>query len=120
MSHIEVFVLGTVLGFIVHQLWVYFVVWKTMRELREGAHQELAQVLEQLDEVSERFVPCRLEHENGVFYLYRQDTNEFVAQGRTPQELGEAADQRYPRCVLIAKDMDPEVRELYQSAKSHA
>lgn len=121
---LEWLALGLIAGWFLHRFWVDFIVWRTLREMVEGDHPELQRALAAIDEDGkERSVPmiaCRLEEQDGMFYLYRADNNEFVAQGRTPTELGRAADIRYPRQACVAGAIDDEVAVKYRALKDHA
>ncbi len=46
-----------------------------------------------LKDFVERIVPCKVEHEDGIFYLYNGLNNEFVTQGKTSKEIEKFIDK---------------------------
>ena len=121
---LEWLAVGLISGWFLHRFWVDFIVWRTLREMVEGDHPELERALAAIDEDGKQqsvsVISCRLEEQDGMFYLYRADNNEFVAQGRTPTELGQAADLRYPGRACVAGDIDNEVAVKYRDLKDNA
>lgn len=51
---------------------------------------------EQVETVSEKFVPIIIEKHGPMFYVYDKDKNEFMAQGSTRRELEDALAKRFP------------------------
>ena len=103
------------LGIVAHQIWVKIVVWHTLREMRR-AGIDIDELLRDDEEVvKDTRVECRLEEHQGIWFLYRKDTGEFVAQGRTEQELGEAVKARFPNKFVYASDVDDELRQKYSA-----
>jgi len=46
--------------------------------------------------VNESVIQITLEKNNGIFYIWNKDTNDFMGQGKTRQELENALAKRYP------------------------
>lgn len=44
----------------------------------------------------EHVIPARIEEVNGMIYLYNRETEEFLGQGTTFQELNDSVKMRYP------------------------
>lgn len=71
-----------------------------------------------IDEVKSRLPICYVEkHEDTDYLLYNRDTEEFVCQGKSYEELAERCKDRFDTVLVKAKDkamwfMDGEVKEL--------
>jgi hypothetical protein len=112
----ELLILGFILGIAAHILWVKIVVWHTLRELRRNGI-DIEELLSEKDEPAPtRNVECRLEQHDGVWMLYRKDNNEFVAQGRSKQELSDAVERRYPDQFVIATEFADGTREKFYAS----
>jgi lipopolysaccharide export LptBFGC system permease protein LptF len=71
--------------------------------------RRLAYDIETLEEALKEHVdliPCRVEQHDGVFFVYNNDTNEFMAQGSTLAELRERIKTRWKdqRVSVVAGD----------------
>ena len=116
MSEIVVFgvaVAAFALGIIAHQIWVKIVVWHTLREMRRAGIDIEEFFRDETETVKDSRVECRLEEHEGTWFLYRKDTGEFVAQGRNKQELADAVTTRFPDKLVVATDIDDEVRQRF-------
>lgn len=51
---------------------------------------------ETLDEFRKAIIKSRIEVVNGMYFLYNRETEEFIAQGTTFDELEKAAKLKYP------------------------
>ena len=105
-------VMSFVMGIMAHQVWVKIVVWHTLREMRRAGIDIEKMLREDEPEVT-RDIACRLEQHDGIWFLYNADNNEFVAQGRTRQELDAAVAQRFPDRRVVARDVDEEIRARF-------
>ena len=103
------------LGIFAHQIWVKIVVWHTLREMRRAGIDIDELLRDEPEVVSESRVECRLEQHEGMWILYRKDTDEFVAQGRTQEELHSAVKSRFPDKFVYASDVDDEIRQRYSA-----
>ena len=101
------------LGIFAHQIWVKIVVWHTLREMRRAGIDIEEFFRDETETVKDTRVECRLEEHQGMWFLYRKDTGEFVAQGRTKQELSDAVTSRFPDKMVVATDIDDEVRQRF-------
>jgi len=68
---------------IIGTLFAFYVLYKWYQHTQQVNKQNEAA----LKEFVERIVPCKVEHEDGMFYLYNGLNNEFVAQGKTSSEI---------------------------------
>jgi hypothetical protein len=71
--------------------------------------RRIEQQLETLDQALKEHVdliPCRVEQHNGVFFVYNNETNEFMAQGNDLAELRERIKTRWKdrRVSVVAGD----------------
>ena len=71
--------------------------------------RRIEQQLETLEEALKEHVdliPCRVEQHNGVFFVYNNETNEFMAQGNDLSELRERIKARWKdrRVSVVAGD----------------
>ena len=71
--------------------------------------RRIEQQLETLEEALKEHVdliPCRVEQHNGVFFVYNNETNEFMAQGNDLAELRERIKARWKdrRVSVVAGD----------------
>lgn len=53
-------------------------------------------ITERLEKFREKVIPSRIEEENGVLYLYNSDTNEFLGQANSFEELEKAMMDKFP------------------------
>ena len=106
---IGIAVTAFVLGVIAHQIWIKIVVWHTLREMRR-AGIDIEELFDKPEPEVNRDIACRLEQHDDIWFLYNVDNNEFVAQGRTRQELDAAVAQRFPDRRVVVKGVDENVR----------
>ena len=85
----EDFLIGLLLGILAHRFYIYVRV--SMLEKRLDKKVE-----EVLTEFRKSIIKSRVEHVNSVYYLYNRDTNEFIAQENTFDELEKAAKLKHP------------------------
>ena len=96
-------VLGIVLGIAIGA-WLFYLGLKiVIARLIARIEGDLERALEQAKEES---IPCRVELHNDVFFVYNNDTNEFVAQGKDLAELRERIRVRWAdkKVSVIAGD----------------
>lgn len=62
---------------------------------------------ETMEEFKKHVIPCRLEFENDVIFMYRKDNGLFLGQGLTYKELEEQLEKTYP-----GKIFDVDIDEL--------
>jgi len=68
-----------------------------------------------LKEFVERIVPCNVEYEDGMFYLYNGMNNEFVAQGKTSSEIEKfinSHDQKFFISWLCDEEIVDQVKRM--------
>ena len=105
-------VMAFVLGVMAHQIWVKIVVWHTLREMRRSGIN-IEELFDKPEPEMNQDIACRLEQHDGIWFLYNADNNEFVAQGRTRQELDAAVAQRFPDRRVVAKGVNDEIRARF-------
>lgn len=109
-------IMGMALSYIIHRI----IIWTTLRQMeREGI--EIDELLERVKKkVAERVVQARLEEHQGVFYLYRLDNGQFIAQGRTHDEIERLTELRIPNLSVYVTEADEAVLERYRATKNPA
>ena len=68
-----------------------------------------------LKEFVERIVPCKVEYEDGMFYLYNGLNNEFVVQGKTSSEIEKfinSHDQKFFISWLCDEEIVDQVKRM--------
>lgn len=65
---------------------------------------------EKIEEFKEKVIPSRIEESNGLLLLYNSETNEFLGQGRSADELESTVKARYPGKLFNIK---PEQLDKY-------
>lgn len=115
-------IIGLLLGLALAWAWQKFVIWHTLRLLeRDGV--DIQQVMDDIrgqgqSQRQPQVINARMEEHQGQFYLYHADTNEFIAQGATAQDLDQRTDQRYGHQPVVITDIDPQTLERYRSTKT--
>lgn len=62
-------------------------------------------IKDRLEEFRSKVIPSRIEEEKGVLYLYNSDTNEFLGQANSFDELEEAMAAKFPgKLFNVPKD----------------
>jgi len=101
------FIVGGILGMLLG-IWLFYLVMKMAVHITVARAskelQDLEKAIEQYHE--EDMIPCRVESHQGVFFVYNNDTNEFMAQGLTGSELRERIKARWSniRVSVVAGD----------------
>ena len=112
------FIVGFVIGLAVSYIITRVIVWLTLKQIeREGI--EVEELLERVKKkVAEKVVQARLEEHQGVFYLYRIDNGEFIAQGRSHVEVERLTELRIPNLPVYVTEADDAVMERYRATKT--
>ena len=107
------FVMGIALSYLIHR----FIVWSTLKQMeREGI--EIDELLERVKKkVAESVVQARLEEHQGIFYLYRLDNGEFIAQGSSHDEVERLTELRIPNLPVYVTEADEAVMERYRATQ---
>lgn len=114
----EIFFLGVVVGVILHQIYVKFVVWQTLREMkRNGIDFEDLFDQNLRSDRQDQVVKARLEQHGNLFLLYDAVTSEFIAQGNSATEIEGQVNQVRPNQAVIVIDSDPAVLARYRKTK---
>lgn len=64
------------------------------------------QVREIMDKLKKDVIPCKLEFVNNTILMYNRETNEFIAQGNSYDELEELLKQKFPDKFFDVKQED--------------
>ena len=56
------------------------------------------------ESIDERVIKVKLEMNNGVVYMYKLDTNEFMGQGKSEEDLSELLRKKYPGKIFAASE----------------
>jgi hypothetical protein len=94
-SIFSVFALGFVFGWILREEMAKRRVDKLMAEL-EG------DIGEKVESLRKNAIPIKIEIHSGVYYVFNQDTDEFMGQGATRKELEDELAKRHPEKRFIA------------------
>ena len=111
--------LNQVAGFVGGFLIAYFVgmvvvnLYRFYRHVQDYKQNE-EEMFEQLDAKIHR---VRQEKEDGMFYWYDYDDGNFIAQGRTIEEIQEVLKARWQRHIFVISDtemiMGPNFNEIH-------
>lgn len=83
------FLVGVFLGIMFHRIYIDI----RLRFLEKRIEDKIEKTL---TEIRKNVIDSKIEFVNGVYYLYAKETNEFLAQGNTFDELEKAARTKYP------------------------
>ena len=89
-------IVGWIIGYWVVSQWL---------EVQQEREREIEVIMAE-DELT--VIRTKLEVHQDCYYLFREDTDAFVAQGRDAQELERHVNQRFPRCHFIIAQGDQE------------
>ena len=84
-------VVGTAFGWFLREQHAIRVVNKMF----ENAEKELA------EKVGDNTIKAKLEVHHGHFYMFNQETDAFLAQGETAEELSAMLREKFPKVVFI-------------------
>lgn len=78
---------------------VIHAIWRLQQEQQRLREQE-AQLVEEMLKAAPETVPVKVEIHHDCFYLFREDNDSFVAQGRDAEELIQNLRYRFQRINL--------------------
>lgn len=81
--------IGGLCGYYIRKLIDRYESYKALKELDEVVNEKLTML-------REKIIPSRLEEENGMLFLYNRNTNEFLGQGSSFEELERNMKEKYP------------------------
>jgi hypothetical protein len=70
--------------------------WKAREEHAKQITEKLLDRLQESSEQDEESIQITIEKHNNTFYVYDRETNEFMAQGSTKDEVETNLRKRYP------------------------
>lgn len=82
-------VIGIFLGIFFHRMYVHIKVHMWEKRIEQKTHEVLTKFRENI-------IPSKIEHSNGMYYLYNRETNEFLGQGTSMKELESSVKTRFP------------------------
>ena len=85
-------------------LWLvlFWLVLKLIETYLKAKNEALNKELEALkDKIQHKFIHVNIEKHGDVFYLFNKDTDEFVAQGATMEEIKLRCEQRYKNLIVV-------------------
>jgi hypothetical protein len=86
LTYVVVWVLGAVYGWYARE-----------RQARRTIDRFFSNLEEDIDEkVNDTIIPIKVDHHNGVFFVYNKDTEEFMGQGNSRKELEFNLAKRFP------------------------
>jgi hypothetical protein len=83
------FLLGTLFGFVLYRFTVFVSVYFLEKRIEEKVEQTMKEIRKSL-------IPSKIEYTNGVYYMFNRETDEFLAQGKTFDELEKVAREKHP------------------------
>ena len=83
------FLLGCIFTFCL----IHIIAYIRIRSIEKRIDKKINQTLENL---RKHIINSRIEAVNGSYFLYNNDTHEFIAQGTSLDELEKAAKSKYP------------------------
>lgn len=95
--------------------WIGIVFWtlviwfalRTVRAYLEVKNEILRTELEEIQKkVKEKFIHVNIEKHGDVFYLFEKETDRFIAQGTSMDELKSHCDSRFKNSIVVADDQD--------------
>jgi hypothetical protein len=102
--------LGVAIG-----IWVFYIALKLAINVfvRRLAH-DIEEIQAELDK-HENAIPARVELHNNIFFVYNNDTNEFMAQGNDLAELRDRVRARWSQCKISVVAGDDHALELLKA-----
>lgn len=88
-------VLGVMLGIVIGVGLFYIGIKIAMAVLINRIRKEIGTLEDALSEAEDEKILCRVEQHNEQFFVYNNDTNEFMAQGKDLPELREKIRARW-------------------------
>ena len=66
------------------------------------AMKKIDAMISHMEDVTSNVIRIRIEHVNSMLYIYNMETNEFMAQGSTRQQLEKNLSDRFPDTKFAA------------------
>lgn len=105
MEELLNFIFYALVGYVVARILLH-IVYKMLQAKNE-------ELKEKLVELAKQFIFVKPEKHGDVIYLFEAETDRFIAQGRTAQELKEHCRERFPdKNVVISNDYLKQFSEL--------
>jgi len=99
---IDTILTAMIVGLAAQLIWQVICLYLTYRELDQVVEQRIG------EEIKRIFIPCTVEQHGDVLYLFREDNQEFVVQGRTREEIISALRARFGEERRLVVNCDDE------------
>jgi hypothetical protein len=83
-------------------VWSFFWFFMGFLYREHLAMKKIQTMISHMEEVVNTVVRIRIEQVNGMLYIYNMETNEFMAQGKTRQQLEQNLKDRFPDTKFAA------------------
>jgi len=103
MIEIIIASVSAVVGFVGGWKYREIVAQRQMAAIRKAVAQYLH---EQAEDVSKRTIEIVVRREGEQFFVYNKETDEFLAQGTTHQQISDALNSRFPGKIFVANKED--------------
>jgi hypothetical protein len=94
----EFFILGLIIGILAYLTFTYYRRYKISTKIIKNINQTI-------QELKSVVVPCRLEFDDDVIFVYRKDNGLFLAKGTSFEEVEQILARTYPEKLF---DVDSE------------
>lgn len=95
---------GFIIGFAI--TWL---ILKLVAGYLHAKNEVLKKDIEKLDKlIKEKFISCNIEKHGDIFYLFEQDTDRFIAQGKDLHELKLHCDSRFKTQTVVTDNKQME------------
>ena len=90
--------LGWIIGKVLGSVILYL-----LRQKRDELREELTAAAKEL---ADKIILVNIEKHGDVLYLFEKDTDRFIAQGKTKEEIMKHCRDRFPNQSVIASESD--------------
>jgi hypothetical protein len=107
-------VLWVILGIVIGAAGFYLTLKIAVNILMRRLAHDIEEIQAELDK-HENAIPARVELHNNIFFVYNNDTNEFMAQGNDLAELRDRVRARWSQCKISVVAGDDHALELLKA-----
>jgi len=86
LLYVVIWIMGAVYGWYARERHAKRTIGKFMSEVESAT----------VKAINESVIQIKIEKNNGIFYVWNKETNDFMGQGKTKRELEDALMKRYP------------------------
>ena len=85
--------------------FLFWILLKILQGYLERRNHEMEQALNDLkDKIKKTIVVVNIEKHGDMYYAFERETDSFVAQGRSAEEIREAMKKRFPEKTFMANE----------------